>query len=102
MAKCEGCEQEKDVKDIEGNILCDECTKDIVRCDFCNKLLAVSMDDLETNCGALSVPELTLPDMKTSQRFCDVDCLEGYVKKYKKEQEILHKLEEIKRDQKDM
>lgn len=40
MTKCEGCEQEKEVTDIEGNILCEECAKDIVRCDFCNRLLA--------------------------------------------------------------
>lgn len=86
MTKCEGCEEEKDVTDIEGNILCEECEKDIVRCDFCNRLLATSHDDLEAdNFGTLSVPELSLPDKQEHLIFCNIDCLEGYLQKYKKE-----------------
>ncbi len=85
MTICEGCLQEKDVTDIEGNLLCGECAKDVVRCDFCNKFLAINYDDLDTNLGGLSVPELTLPGIQGSRRFCDVDCLEKGIKKYKKE-----------------
>ncbi len=102
MAICKGCLQEKDITDIEGNLLCGECAKDIVRCNFCNKFLAINYDDLDTNLGPLSVPELTLPGIQESLRFCDLDCLEKGVKKYKKEQDILNKLKEIKRDQKKM
>ena len=73
MTKCEGCEQEKEVTDIEGNILCNECAEEIVRCDFCNRLLATSYDNL------------TLPDKRAHLIFCNIDCLEGYLQKYKKE-----------------
>lgn len=85
MTKCEGCEQEKEVTDIEGNLLCKECEEEIVRCDFCNRLLATSYDNLENNFGTLSVPELSLPDKGTNLIFCNIDCLEGYLQKYKKE-----------------
>lgn len=85
MAKCEGCGQEKEVTDIEGNLLCEECKEDIVRCDFCNKFIETSYDNLENNFGILSVPELTLPDKGTNLIFCNIDCLEGYIQKYKEE-----------------
>lgn len=84
MAKCEGCEQEKEVTDIEGNLLCNECAEEIIRCDFCNRLLAISLDNLEDNFGRLSVPELSLPDKQTHLLFCNIDCLEGYLQQYKK------------------
>jgi hypothetical protein len=98
MTMCECCKQEKDVKDIEGNILCEECSADVVRCDFCNRLLATSYDDLEDNFGILSVPELSLPDKGANLIFCDIDCLEGYLQKYKREQSNFEKLKEIKRN----
>jgi hypothetical protein len=98
MAICEGCEQEKDVTDIEGNLLCDECEIDIVRCNFCNRLLAKCFDDLETNFGTLTVPELSLPDKGQNLIFCDIDCLEDYVQKYKREKNVLEKMKKIKRD----
>ena len=86
MTKCEGCEQEKEVSDIEGNLLCKECAEDIVRCDFCNRLLATSIDDLEAdNFGRLSMPELALPDKQAHLIFCNLDCLEAYLKKYRQE-----------------
>jgi len=46
MAVCEGCEQEKDVTDVEGSLLCEECAEDVVRCAFCNKLVAINMKNL--------------------------------------------------------
>jgi predicted RNA-binding Zn-ribbon protein involved in translation (DUF1610 family) len=85
MTKCEECGQEREVKDIEGNLLCDECSEEIVRCYFCNKLLATSYDNLGDNFGKLSVPELSLPDKQTNMIFCNIDCLEGYLQRYKKE-----------------
>jgi hypothetical protein len=86
MTKCQSCEQEKDVTDIEGNLLCKECAKDIVRCDFCNRFLAIDFDELEMdNYGTLGVPELSLPDKHAHLVFCNIDCLEGYIQKYKKE-----------------
>lgn len=98
MTKCEGCEQEKDVTDIDGHLLCEECAEDIVRCSFCNKLLATSYDDLETNFGPLTVPVLSLPDKGENLIFCDIGCLEEYLQKYKREQNTLAKLKEMKKD----
>lgn len=95
MAICESCEQEKDIMDVEGNLLCDECIEDVVRCSFCNRLLATNYDDLETNFGTLTVPELSLPDKGENMTFCDIDCLEKYVQKYKREKNTLEKLKEI-------
>lgn len=86
MAKCEGCGQKKEVKDIEGYILCKDCEKDIVRCDFCNKILAASHDDLMIdNYGRLCVPLLSIPDKQENLIFCNLDCLEAYLKKYRQE-----------------
>lgn len=85
IGTCESCEQEKDVSDIEGHLLCKECEEEIVRCDFCNKLIDVNIDTLEDNFGRLSVPELMLPDIQESLKFCNIDCLEGYLKKHRKE-----------------
>lgn len=86
MIKCEGCEEEKEVTEIEGHLLCNECAKGIVRCEFCNRFLAVNYDELEIdNYGTLSIPELTLPDKQTHLLFCNIDCLEAYLKKYRQE-----------------
>jgi len=86
MTKCEGCEQEKEVTNIEDHILCKECAEEIVRCDFCHKVLAASYDDLEIdNFGRLAVPELALPDKQSHLKFCNLDCLEAYLKKYRQE-----------------
>lgn len=86
MTICEGCEQEKAITDIDGHLLCDDCTKDIVRCSFCNKFLAIDIDELENdNFGRLSVPELALPDKQTHLIFCNLDCLDAYLKKYRQE-----------------
>lgn len=100
IAKCENCEQEKEVTDTEGNLLCEECADEIVRCSFCNKLLGISYEVMEDNFGRLNVPELSLPDKGEGLIFCDVDyCLEGYLQKYKRERDILNKLKEMKEDQ---
>ena len=95
MAKCESCKQEKDVTDIEGNLLCEDCAEDIVRCSFCNRLLSINYDGLETNFGILTVPTLSLPDLGENLIFCDVDCLEGYIQKYKREKRVLEKMKEV-------
>ncbi len=85
MTKCEYCEKEE-VTDIEGHLLCNDCSKEIVRCDFCNRLLATNYDDLEVdNFGRLDVPELSLPDKQEHLIFCDLDCLDAYLKKYRHE-----------------
>jgi hypothetical protein len=97
VAICDGCEQKKDVTDIEGHLLCDDCAENVVRCSFCNKFLAVTYDDLETNIGQLIVPMLTLPDKEGSLKFCDVDCLERYILEYQREKRVLEKMKEIKR-----
>lgn len=82
---CENCKKEKEgdkVKEIEGHILCEACAEEIVTCDFCGKFLGISYDDLtENNFGRLSVPELSLPDMITNVRFCNIDHLEKYLEK---------------------
>ncbi len=86
MTKCESCEEEKDVMEIEGHLLCNECKEDIVICNFCNRFLAIDIDELEIdNFGTLSVPELSLPDKQTHLMFCNLDCLEAYLKKYRQE-----------------
>lgn len=82
---CENCKEEKELKDIEGKLLCEGCARDIVRCDYCRKLISLSFDELEDNFGRLSIPELKLPDKQTSLVFCNLDCLEGYLKKYRQE-----------------
>lgn len=51
---CENCKEEKELKDIEGNLLCEECARDIVVCNFCEKFISVSFDELEDNFGRLS------------------------------------------------
>ena len=98
VAICEGCNQEKEVTDVEGHLLCEDCAENVVRCGFCNKFLAVTYDDLETNMGPLIVPELTLPDKQEGLIFCDVDCLERYVQKYQREKKVLEKVKETIRD----
>jgi hypothetical protein len=98
VAICEGCEQKKEVTDVDGYLLCEDCAENVVRCSFCNKFLAVTYDDLETNIGPLIVPELTLPDKEGSMKFCDVDCLERYVQDYQREKRILEKMKETERD----
>lgn len=86
MTKCEGCEEEKDVTEVEGHLICKECNEDIVRCNFCNRFIGINYDELEIdNYGTLSVPELALPDKQRNLIFCNIDCLEGYLQKYKKE-----------------
>lgn len=86
MTKCEGCEEEKDVTEVEGHLLCKECKEDIVICNFCDRFLAIDVDELEIdNFGTLSVPELSLPDKQEHLIFCNIDCLEGYLQRYKKE-----------------
>ena len=86
MVKCEGCEEEKEVTDVEGHLLCKECERYIVRCESCNRFLAVNYDELEIdNYGTLSVPELALPDRQTHLLFCNIDCLDVYLKKYRQE-----------------
>lgn len=97
VAICEGCEQKKGVTDIDGHLLCEGCAEEVVRCSFCNKFLAVTYDDLETNTGPLTVPELTLPEKEGSLKFCDVDCLERYIQEYQREKRVLEKMKEIKR-----
>lgn len=83
---CESCEQEKEVVAIEGYMLCEDCTEDIVICDNCQKFLGISYDMMEIDSfGKLGVPELSLPDKQTNLIFCNVNCLEEYLKKYKKE-----------------
>lgn len=99
VAICEGCEQKKDVTDVEGHFLCEDCAENVVRCSFCNKFLAVTYDDIATNVGPLMVPELTLPDKEGSLKFCDVDCLESYIREYQREKRVLEKVKGIKRDQ---
>ena len=84
MAICENCKNEKKVTDIEGYLLCEDCEEDIVRCDFCRKFLAINYDALTAgNFGKLSVPSLSLPDIMTDAVFCNIEHLEGYLKKYK-------------------
>lgn len=84
MAKCEGCKEEKEVIEIEGHLLCKDCKEDIVECDFCHKFLGINYDALMVgNFGKLSVPTLSLPDMMTDAVFCNIEHLEGYLKKYK-------------------
>lgn len=86
MKKCEVCGKEKEVVNVEGHILCKECGEEIVRCDYCNRLLGVNFDELETNnFGKLIVPELTLPDKQAHLVFCNLDCLCEYLKKYRRE-----------------
>jgi predicted RNA-binding Zn-ribbon protein involved in translation (DUF1610 family) len=97
IGKCETCKQEKDVTDVEGYLLCDECADDIVRCSFCKKLLATAYDYLETNAGPLVVPTLSLPDKGENLIFCDICCLEEYIQKYKRENYILEKIKDMKR-----
>lgn len=82
---CEGCQKDKEVRDIEGHILCNECIEDIVNCDFCGILIGINFDVLEDNFGRLSVPELRLPDKQTHLIFCNIDCLDAYLKKYRQE-----------------
>lgn len=99
IAKCEGCcDKEKVVTNVEGHLLCENCEEDVVRCSFCNRLLAINFDDLETNIGTPIVPELSLPDQQTGMMFCDVDCLEEYIHKYKREKDVLEKMKEIRRE----
>lgn len=98
VAICEGCEQKKEVTDIDGHLLCDDCAENVVRCSCCNKLLAVTYDDLTTNIGPLIVPELTLPDKEGSLKFCDVDCLEKYILEYQREKRILENMKKLKGD----
>ncbi len=98
MTICEGCEQEKDVNDIEGHFLCWECAEDVVRCHFCNRLLEISYEAMVDNFGRLNVPQLSLPDKGEDLIFCDVDCLEKYVQEYKVEKETLNKLKEMRKD----
>lgn len=76
---CEGCRQEKEVTDVDGNLLCDECTEDIIRCECCKKFLAINFDDMIDNLGRPNVPELHLPDKQTSMFFCDTRCLKNYI-----------------------
>ncbi len=97
VAICENCYQEKEVTYVEGNLLCEDCAENVVRCSFCNKFLAVTYDDLSTNIGPSTVPELTLPDEQESLKFCDVDCLERYIQKYQREKKVLEKMKETKR-----
>lgn len=86
MTKCESCEEEKDVMEIEGHLLCKECKEDIVICNSCNRFLAIDVDELEIdNFGTLSVPELSLPDKQMHLMFCNLDCLDTYLKKYRQE-----------------
>jgi len=86
MTKCEGCGEEKDVTEVEGHLLCSQCAEDIVRCNFCNMFLAINVDELEMdNFGGLYVPELALPDKQYHLMFCNLDCLEAYLKKYRQE-----------------
>jgi hypothetical protein len=95
---CEGCEQEKEVTDVEGSLLCKDCEEDVVRCSFCNRFLAVNFNDLDSNIGTPAVPELSLPDRQTSDLFCDIDCLEKYVQEYQREKRLLEKMKEIKNE----
>lgn len=86
MTMCESCEQEKpedEIVDIEGQLLCKECSEEIIRCDNCKKLLSLSYDDLTDNLGRLSCPELFLPNRQTSLMFCDRDCLVEYLENNK-------------------
>lgn len=91
MTKCECCEEEKDVTDVEGNLLCFECGEEIVRCHFCDKFLSISHENMEDNLGRIGVPKLFLPDELASLIFCNVDCLDGYIQQYKKEHNVIDK-----------
>lgn len=84
MARCENCKDEKNGTEIEGHFLCGDCMEDIIRCDFCDTFLGISYDALMAdNFGKLTVPELSLPDQMTNLIFCNIECLETYLKKYK-------------------
>jgi len=86
MTVCENCKKEKEVAEIEGHLLCEKCSEEIVRCDHCGKFLDISYDALtECNFGKLRVPELSLPDQITNLVFCNLEHLEEYLKKYKEE-----------------
>lgn len=85
MTKCENCGSETELSDIDGHKLCKQCSEDVVRCDYCRKLLDISYDHLSDNFGRLSVPELSLPDKSTNMVFCDIEHLEEYLKIYKEE-----------------
>lgn len=83
---CESCEEEKEVVEIEGHTLCKTCAEDIIRCTFCNRFIGINYDELEAdNYGTLNVPELSLPDRLARLIFCNIDCLEDFLKKYKEE-----------------
>lgn len=83
---CESCKKEKNVTNIDGHLLCEECSEEIVKCDFCGNFLGVNYDALtEGNFGKLRVPELSLPDQMTNVVFCNIEHLEKYLEKYKEE-----------------
>lgn len=89
MTKCENCKKEKEVTDVAGHLLCEDCTDEIIECDFCGEFLGISYDALTAgNFGKLSVPELSLPDHITDLIFCNIEHLEAYLKKYKGEQSV--------------
>lgn len=85
--KCESCEEEKEVTEIEGSLLCADCAEEIVRCDNCHTFLGINYDVLEAdNFGNLSVPKLHLPKYQTNLIFCDIDCLAEFVQKEKEKE----------------
>lgn len=82
---CENCEQEKELTGINDHLLCEVCMEDVVRCDNCVAFIGISYDKMEIDSfGKLEVPELSLPDKQTNLIFCNVECLESYLQKYKK------------------
>jgi len=92
--KCESCGQMKEVANVEGHLLCSECSEDVIRCDLCRKILGLSYDDLVDNWGRLSVPELGLPDVFHRLVFCDIEHLERYLKNYLKKEKKEEKKDE--------
>lgn len=83
---CDSCEEEKEVTNVEGHLLCSQCAEDVVRCGYCGAFLGLDYDELlADNFGRLIVPKLYLPGQITSLIFCNVEHLETYLKKYKEE-----------------
>lgn len=77
MTICESCRDEKDVTEVEGHLLCEDCAESIIKCDNpkCGKFLAIDYESIIDNFGRSAYPELSLPDHITNMTFCDKKCL---------------------------
>ena len=78
---CESCGEEKEVTEIDGHYLCEECSEYIVRCDSCNAFLGINHDVITDNFGKSEYPELSLPEEQTSLIFCNRKCLQEFLNK---------------------